>query len=228
MGTPDGIPREHAVLQSSLQVRGRPGAGPEDSLSQRVGRGPTGGAGVQGPSLSAVGIFREVEDRDAESRRSFARVGHRVRFAEKVYCAVYNHSTGRIDFYLLTVITGLSLSLVRSRSWYSPWSSPSVAGSPVAVGCSCPVCVGVFGDSIPGVCGICGSCGGLVVLGYCILALTSFWQWRGIPWRLVELMARGVRIRHFPGFGGLLEIGRFPWITWRFATTELSAQQLAL
>ena len=70
--------------------------------------------------------------------------GTQVRFAEKVCRAVYNHSTGRIDFYLLTVITGLSLSLVQSRSWSSPWSSPSVAGTPVAVGCSCPVCVRRF------------------------------------------------------------------------------------
>ena len=87
-----------------------------------------------------------VSGRDFQrgGRQSFARVGHRVRFAEKVCRAVYNHSTGRIDFYLLTVITGLSLSLVQSRSWSSPWSSPSVAATPVAVGCSCPVCVRRF------------------------------------------------------------------------------------
>ena len=44
-------------------------------------------------------------------------MGHRVRFAEKVCIVVYNHSTG------LTVITGLSLSPVQSRSLSSPWSS---------------------------------------------------------------------------------------------------------
>ena len=177
----------------------------------------------------AVGIFREVEDRDAESRRSFARVGHRVRFAEKVCRAVCNHSTGRIDFYLLTVITGLSLSPVQSRSWSSPWSPPSVAGTPVAVGCSCPVCVAIlsrayvaYGDPV------------VVLLCWvdCILPLTSFWQWRDIPWRLVRV--DGARCSESAlswasrGFGGLLEIGRFPWSARRFATSELSAQELAL
>ena len=57
-----------------------------------------------------------------------------VSLAEKVCRAAYDHSTVRIDLYLLTVVTGLSLPPVQSRSWSSLLSSPSVAGTPVAVG----------------------------------------------------------------------------------------------
>ena len=57
-----------------------------------------------------------------------------VSIAEKVPRAVSSHLTVRIDLYLLTVIAGLSLSPVQSRSWSFPLSSPSVECAPVAVG----------------------------------------------------------------------------------------------
>ena len=182
-------------------MRGRLGAGPEDSLSQGAGRGPTGGAGVPGLSLSAVGIFSEVEDRDAESRGSFARVGHRVRFAEKVCIAVYNHSTG------LTVITGLSFSPVQSRSWSSLGPRLLLQVHPLRW-------------VVLAVSGILYSCSD----EFLAVAVHSLATGRVDGARCSESALSWAS----RGFGGLLEIGRFPWIARRFATSELSAQQLAL
>ena len=144
-------------------------------------------------------------------------MGHRVRFAEKVCIAVYNHSTG------LTVITGLSLSPVQSRSWSSPWSSPSVAGTPVAVGCFCPVCVRRFYPGRMWHVGILwwSCCAGLLYScsdEFLAVAGHSLATGRVDGARCSESALSWAS----RGFGGLLEIGRFPWIARRFATSELS------
>ena len=117
-----GKPRVRTDLQSSLRERGGPAAS-QVKADRRSCRAGTVGARARD--------FQRSEDRDAESRSSFARVGHMVSLVGKACRAVFNHPTVR--HYRHHGSLALRCSLV-----LGPLTCLRLlfAGTPVAVGCT--------------------------------------------------------------------------------------------